>query len=110
MDPLSITCGAVACITAIVQTSNAIMNFIRGCREARSELTLIMRELSDLKIVLELLKDDSNVVDHHVIPGTIQKLILSILTNCKEVISKIDDLLAQHDRKTGAARWALSGR
>ncbi|KAB5572480.1 hypothetical protein GE09DRAFT_1099675 [Coniochaeta sp. 2T2.1] len=110
MDPLSITSGALACITAIVQTSKAITNFIRGCREARSDLTVISRELSELGIVLELLKDDSDVADDRVIPEAIQRQILSILANCKDVIGKIDDLLAQYDGKTGPARWVLSGK
>ncbi|KAB5571991.1 hypothetical protein GE09DRAFT_1282463 [Coniochaeta sp. 2T2.1] len=110
MDPLSITSGALACITAIVQTSKAITNFIRGCREARSDLTVISRELSELGIVLELLKDDSDVADDSVIPEAIQRQILSILANCKGVIAKIDDLLAQHDGRTGPARWVLSGK
>jgi STAND-like protein len=110
MDPLSITAGALACLTAIVQTSKAITNFIRGCREARGDLTVISRELSDLGIVLELLKDDTDVADDRVIPEPIQRQILSILANCKDVIGKVDDLLAHHAGKRGAVLWAMGGK
>jgi hypothetical protein len=110
MDPLSLTKGILALLSAVATTSKGVTDFIRGCREARSDLTAVSRELSELAIVLELLKDDSDVADDSVIPEAIQKQILSILLNCKDVIAKVDDVLAQHAGKLGAARWVMVGK
>lgn len=110
MDPLSLSAGILGLLSAAAKTTIGVTTFIRGCREARTDLTAVSRELSELSIVLELLKDDSDVSDDRVIPESIQRQILSIVVNCKDVIAKVDDVLAQHSGTTGAARWVLVGR
>jgi hypothetical protein len=106
MDPLSIAASCVGLISVIGQSSIAITNFLRGCREARRELLEISRELGDLKVVLELLKDDP-------IPDALRTRILDIMRNCEYVVKQIELVLEKHaggTRLDQAARWALTGR
>ena len=53
MDPLSIAAGCVGLLGAIAKTTAVVIDFIRACREARTDLSGITRELSDLYLVLE---------------------------------------------------------
>lgn len=110
MDPISITGACVSLLFAIGRTSVAVTGFIRDCREARSDLTGVTRELSDLKLVLELLKDDTDVQDGRIIPEALRIQILSIIAHCDNVLRKIDQLLEKHSGTLGATRWAVDGK
>jgi hypothetical protein len=110
MDPLSITTGCLALLTAVGQTSVLITNFVRGCREAWSDLSAITVELSQLQLVLELLKEDTAVSDNQVIPESLQAQILSIITNCSSVVTKITTVLQNHGGKSSAAKWVMFGK
>ncbi|KAI1147461.1 hypothetical protein F4825DRAFT_149080 [Nemania diffusa] len=52
-DPLSIASGALAVITAAQKTATSIYKFIRDCREARTDLSKITGELSELTVILD---------------------------------------------------------
>lgn len=104
MDPFSIT---VSCLTLIGIASVAITTFIRGCRAARSDLTSISGELTQLQLVLELLKDDT---DDQTVPETLRTQILSIIANCSAVVDTIDQMLQKHGGKAGPARWTAHGK
>jgi hypothetical protein len=111
MDPLSITTGCLALIGAISKTSIFITHFIRGCREARGDLTSVSHELFDLQFVLDFLKEDSAVVDDDVLPGFIRAQILSVIGNCGEVIDKIEKVLNDiSESRVPAARWMVDGK
>ncbi|KAK4447198.1 hypothetical protein QBC34DRAFT_382447 [Podospora aff. communis PSN243] len=93
------------------ETSLAITNFVRGCREARSDLTTISGELTQLHLVLDLLKDDASVGSGRVILEPLQAQILSI-KNCTVVVGNIETVLEKHSEsgKTGAVKWVAYGK
>lgn len=107
MDPLSITVSCLTLIGIASKTSVAITTFIRGCRAARSDLTSISGELTQLQLVLELLKDDT---DDQTVPETLRTQILSIIANCSAVVDTIDQMLQKHGGKAGPARWTAYGK
>ncbi len=110
MDPLSITTACLALLGTVAKTSLAVTTFIRGCRDARSDLTSLSGELTQLHLVLDLLKDDASVTDGRVIPESLQAQILSIIKNCSAVIDNINKVLQNHSGKTGAAKWVAFGK
>jgi hypothetical protein len=113
MDPLSISTGCLALLTAVAQTTVAITNFIRSYRDARDDLTGVTRELSELSIVLQLLKDDSALEgDKAAIPEPLQKQIASIITNCTAVVTRINNVLQKFstESKTDKVKWVVFGK
>ncbi|KAH7245665.1 hypothetical protein BKA59DRAFT_511625 [Fusarium tricinctum] len=58
MDPLSIASGCAGLVSAIGSLSFSIHAFVRTCREARSDLGRVSRELLSLRTVLELIQED----------------------------------------------------
>lgn len=112
MDPLSITTSCLALIGVVGKTSIAITGFIRDCREARGDLTSVNRELSDLKIVLELLKDDTaNQDDELLLSEQLRVQILSIITNCSDVSAKVEKVLVEmRGSRVGAIKWVLNSK
>ncbi|KAF3026474.1 hypothetical protein E8E14_012875 [Neopestalotiopsis sp. 37M] len=112
MDPLSITTSCLALIGVVAKTSIAITAFIRECREARGDLTSVNRELSDLKIVLELLQEDTAGQDGELLLSeSLQTQILSIIKNCGDVSSKVEQVLTDlRGSRVGAIRWVLDGK
>jgi hypothetical protein len=110
MDPLSITTGCLTLLGTIGQTSLAITLFVRSCREARGDLAEVARELSELKMVLELLQGDQDVENDRIIPESLQRQILGILVKCNEVLVKIDAVLEKHRGRVGDIRWVATGK
>lgn len=110
MDPLSITAACVALLGAAGKTSLAIATFIRGCRDARADLASISGELTQLQLVLELLKDDTDISNDRVLPESLQNQILATVKNCCAVLDSINTLLQKHAGKAGAAKWVMFGK
>ena len=94
----------------MAKASLDVATFIRGCREARSDLTSISGELTQLQLVLDLLKDDASVSNSQVIPESLQAQILSIIKNCSAVIDSLNIVLQNHSGKTGVVRWVAAGK
>jgi hypothetical protein len=112
MEPLSITTGCLALISTIGKTSSVITSFVRDCRDARHDLDAISRELTSLGSVLTLLKEDSATTKDQAIPETLRAQIVSVISNCSQVLTTLDDLLQKHNgvRVDKAARWVMTGR
>lgn len=110
MDPLSITVSCLTLIGVASKTSLAVTTFIRGCRDARSDLMSISGELTQLQLVLELLKDDTDVTGDRIIPQSLQAQILSIIANCSDVVDKVNKVLQNYATKTGPAKWTTYGK
>ncbi|KAF2966485.1 hypothetical protein GQX73_g7104 [Xylaria multiplex] len=111
MDPLSITTGAIALLGAVGKTIMAVTSFIRGCREARTDLTAVNRELMELQIVLELLRDDSAINENDVFPEALRAQVLSVITNCNAIVEQINTVLEKHDASISTPlRWVVSGK
>ena len=112
MDPLSITAGCLALLSAVAKTTAGVTTFICAYRDARNDLTAVNRELSDLAIVLELLKSDSAITDDTPNPKSLQMQIVSIITNCTAVVTKINIVLKgyQENSKISSIKWVASGK
>jgi hypothetical protein len=112
MDPLSITATCVGLASTITRTSLVVISFVKDVRSARSDLDVISRELSSLKIILELLAEDVNDSTTQSIPQTLQKQITGIITNCTGVVVDIEKTLVKHGggRMNKAAKWVASGK
>ncbi|KAL6402266.1 putative group protein [Ilyonectria robusta] len=109
MDPLSITTSCITLIGVTAKTVISLTDFIRTCRDARSDLFSVHAELSELTLVLELLKDDASTIV--TIPQTLQNQVVNIVNKCGAVVDDISALLVKHNgKKNGAMRWAWDGK
>ena len=110
MDPLSLATACVTLIDAAAKTSTGIITFVHSYHGARSDLITMNNELSELRTVLELLKDTVVKTIDSVIPERLQARVVSIIDNCVAVVTKIDDILDRHRGGLGAAKWAVAGK
>ncbi|KAF0329123.1 putative group protein [Colletotrichum asianum] len=104
-DPFSIVTGCVGLITAAGATTKAITSFIRDCRAARGDLTAVARELADLQLILELLKDDTQGDE---LPKSLQEQIDRIIERCNSVVKDIKVVLKRCKAPSGAIAWAAN--
>lgn len=51
-----------------------------------------------------------SVSDNSIIPNSLRAQVLSIITNCSAVISRIESTLQTFGGKSGAVKWATSGK
>lgn len=77
-----------ALLVAVTSTSLNITNFIRTVRSARADLAAVTRELADLCLVLELLRDD------HVAPTRMQPRVSAVLRGVSVILARIAELAA----------------
>lgn len=103
-DPLSVVASCVGLITAAGATVNAITSFIRDCRATRGDLTAVARELAELQLILELLKDDGQ---GDVLPHPLQEQIGRIVKRCNRIVTDIKTLLKQCKGPSGVVSWAV---
>ncbi|KAF9781937.1 hypothetical protein IL306_012705 [Fusarium sp. DS 682] len=112
MDPLSIASGCAALISTIGTLSLSINTFVRTCREARSDLDRVARELLSLRTVLELIQED--VTDESkTFPKTLGHHVSGIVTNCNLVVIELQDCITKYggdNRLKTKARWAINGQ
>ncbi|KAF4842954.1 hypothetical protein CGCSCA4_v008361 [Colletotrichum siamense] len=106
-DPLSVVASCVGLISAAGATVNIITSFVRNCRAARGDLTIVARDLADLQLVLELLKDDGQ---GDALPGPLQEQINRIVKRCSRIVSDIYAAVKRCKGKSGAVVWAADGR
>ena len=112
MDPLSISLACITLIGAICQTSIVVTNFVRDVRGVKNELDGVSRELQSLKVVLEILADDTKDGSKGPLPETLKRQIAGIVKNCMGVVAEIELTLKRHEG-TGlakAARWTAIGQ
>ncbi|KAH7126069.1 hypothetical protein EDB81DRAFT_910883 [Dactylonectria macrodidyma] len=84
MDPLSIASGYAGLVTAIGSLSFSIHTFVRTCREARSDLDQVLRELHSLRTVLELIQEDAADETKSFPPSSANTSQPSCLIACEE--------------------------
>ncbi|KAF5595998.1 chitin synthase A [Fusarium pseudocircinatum] len=111
MDPLSIISGCAGLITAIGSLSVSINTFVRSCREARSDLDRVSRELHSLQTVLQLIEEDAKD-DTKPFPPTIQHHVSGIVTNCGSVVLEVETCIKKYGdgRVKTRAAWAINGQ
>lgn len=113
MDPIAITTSALSLAVTVTKTTVNIHTFIKAVREARADLDAIYRELSSIKIVLDLLAHDAESEATKIlgIPKQLQDQVLGIIENCGSVVRQIDDLLVKYtaDSKRRKIQWTIEG-
>lgn len=108
MDPpgsLEVTIDKL--LSAIASASLGVTNFIRSVRSARTDLVQITRELSDLRLELELLRDEHNV------PRRPRMHARAVLDSCGSVLRRIGSLLGDTLAKAEPGRpprWSVKER
>ncbi|KAI0479783.1 hypothetical protein F4859DRAFT_529943 [Xylaria cf. heliscus] len=106
-DPLSITSGALAVITATQKTASVIYKFIQDCKESRADLAQIRGELSQLTLILELIRDENAATAEDCLPDTLQAQVQAMLTSCMTTVQQIENILARCRGKPGPLRWTM---
>jgi len=106
MDPSPLPAAIDALVASITSTSLTITNFIRAVRSARADLAAVTRELADLCLVLELLRDD------HVVPTRMQPRVRAVLRCCAVILARVSALAAAASPNNGPgdatrARWSV---
>ncbi|CAF3626735.1 unnamed protein product [Fusarium graminearum] len=111
MDPLSIATGCASLVTTIGGLTLSINSFVRNCREARSDLDSVSRELHSLETVLELIEEDAKD-DTKPFPETIQRHVSGIVTNCGSVVVEIQTCITKYGdgNVRSKAAWVLNGQ
>ncbi|KAI0452138.1 hypothetical protein F5B21DRAFT_484720 [Xylaria acuta] len=106
-DPLSIASGALAVITATQKTASMIYKFTRDCKEARTDLTQVTGELSQLTLILELIRDDNAAATEYCLPNALQAQVQAMLTSCATTVQQIENIIAKCHRRPGPLRWTI---
>ncbi|KAK1754007.1 hypothetical protein QBC47DRAFT_385401 [Echria macrotheca] len=110
MDPLSITAACVGLLGAVGGTSAKIVAFIRSYRDAQADLACILEELSELQLVIELLRDDANVNNNQTLPEPLRNRVSTLLMNCLAILGNIDTVLNKYTGTAGPAKWVMFGK
>ncbi|KAK4217518.1 hypothetical protein QBC37DRAFT_449655 [Rhypophila decipiens] len=74
-------------LSSISSTSATITRFLRSVRAAHSHLAAVSRELSDLRLLLELMRDEQDI------PLLLQAQVLALLHDCRGILARIRDML-----------------
>lgn len=106
-DPLSIASGALAVIGGTQKTASVIYKFIRDCKEARADLAQVTGELSELTLILELIRDDNAAATGDCLPSTLQAQVQAMLTSSATTVQQIENILAKCRGKPGPLRWTI---
>lgn len=102
-DIASITFSA---ISVTQKASVAVYKFVRGCKEACADLAGIARQLTELTLVLGLIKDGSDIASEN-LPKGLQDQVKTILGSCEALVKDIETIVASCNRRTGPLRWTL---
>lgn len=88
-------------LSGISSTSAIITRFLRSVRVAHADLAAVARDLSDLRLILELLRDEPEI------PLLLQAQMLLVLESCGNDLIHIDTILS---RCPEPAKWIASAR
>ncbi|KAK4198877.1 hypothetical protein QBC40DRAFT_307913 [Triangularia verruculosa] len=86
--------------TVVTNTAGAVTTFCRHSRDSRSDLLAITGELSQLQLIVELLRDDTAVIDDRTLPADVHTRALTTIDNCSDVTEKISTALGGEQRWT----------
>lgn len=112
MDPLSIGASCIAVLSAAAQASKLVRDFLRKRRDARSDLGRLNREISDLELVLQSLRDVENegYFSKAGVPSRMQDQLIALVDNCNRVLTEIQSILDEYIPDGSGAKWALFGK
>ncbi|KAK4227372.1 hypothetical protein QBC38DRAFT_526817 [Podospora fimiseda] len=105
---LSIVTGCVGLISTIGSVTTSITRFIRTVREAREDLESIIRELTSLKIILNLVQADASKP----LPGSLTDHLVAIVGSCNTTILDLERVLDKYQDggKRQRGGWAVYGK
>ncbi|KAJ3550305.1 hypothetical protein NM208_g54 [Fusarium decemcellulare] len=111
MDPFSIATGCAGLVQIIGCLSVQIHTFVRACRETRSDLDRVSRELLSLRTVLELIQEDATD-ESKPFPPTLKQHVTGIVSNCNTVVLEIQSCIEKYgdNRLKSKASWAVNGQ
>ncbi|KAF5562571.1 hypothetical protein FNAPI_3145 [Fusarium napiforme] len=113
VDGLSVAAYCIAVTQSADQTYKIISEFIRDCKDAKSDLAAVGQELSTLIRTLTQLKDlvpdGSDFVDSELTNNT-KRDIRDIVSSCLVVASDIENVLSGYEGKLAALSWATRGK
>ncbi|TGJ83506.1 hypothetical protein E0Z10_g5264 [Xylaria hypoxylon] len=95
----------ISAIGATQKSSIVIYKFIRGCKEARADLTDITQQLSELTLLLGLIKDTDAAPE--CLPEALQTQLKAMLASCGNSIKDIEEIIADCNGRTGVLKWTL---
>ncbi|KAK3689516.1 hypothetical protein B0T22DRAFT_173206 [Podospora appendiculata] len=88
-------------LAAISTTSATITRFIRSVRAAHADLTSVTRELSEMRLTLDLIQEEQDI------PTLLKSEVAGLLVACGDTLAETKRVLDQcHD----AAQWTSTGR
>ncbi|KAI0965119.1 hypothetical protein F4678DRAFT_346230 [Xylaria arbuscula] len=97
---------ALSAIGATQRTSISLYKFVRGCKEARNDLVGIAQQLSELTLVLELIKESNDVASES-LPEALQAQLKAMLASCEKLVQDIEEVIAGCNGRTGPLQWTL---
>lgn len=109
---MEIAASCIAFAQVADKTIRTIRGFIIDCRDARTDLSAVNRELSELKLTLNILEDlvpDGSQTEDP-LPSSIRDDIRDIIKNCLDAAKDIDDVLMEHRGRFAAVSWAATGK
>lgn len=111
MEPMSILTGCASLISTLGSTVIGVTSFIRECREAKTDMMAVIRELSEFKVILTLLQDTPAFRDEKQIAPKLREQISSVLNSSYDTINRVERVVAKYSGgKTGSMMWAVSGK
>lgn len=108
MAPVSITTALLDLVAVVGETAAAVATFCRRSRDARSDLLAMTGELAQLQLVLDLLREDTAVIDDGAIPEDVHNRALSTIGNCSNVIEEINKTLGGCERSNRGLQWTFA--
>jgi hypothetical protein len=90
-DPLSVTVSAVTLPATCISFAEALYSFIKGIRDAPSDLLNLSNEVHNLHAVLV---DVNRFAEHSTTTPRVTDTLDNFLTEAKEVLGEIEGLLS----------------
>jgi hypothetical protein len=108
MDPLSIAATCLGLVSSITRAALSISAFVCDVRDATRDMDAVTRELLSLKGILETLARDVTSPGRESFPPSLAAQIPDILTNCKDVMIRLDRTLTKHSGRS--VQWSWTGK
>lgn len=106
MEPISAAATIIGVVQTIGQVISAATTFVQNVRYARKEIVTIKKELSSLKVILEILVEDFKDPANTTLPSNVIEQIIGVASNCDKVVNQIGDCI----RGQSGVTWATSGK
>ena len=110
MDGLSIATAYFAFIEIADKTFKVVSEFVRDCKDAKTDLEAVNRELLALKRTLNLLKDLVSESDESDLTNNTKRDIRDIIQNSLGIAATLDDELRGQQGSLLAVNWAARGK